>query len=125
MEKSLQVLNILETPFLVDWDQKHLTEVANPSNVIPFSFDGQSYGKATLLIDKITKMAFQGSHRDSLLDPNAIEVHIRMPSEVDLKAAKFGYTANQGYDIDSARRVLQRIMGPFRQREQRQTTLKI
>ncbi len=124
MEKQLPILNILETPFFVDWDQRRITQVSDPQNIIPFSNADRPDGRPTLLLDQSTKKAYSGTLQESLLDPNAVEIRLRNPSDIDLQAAKFGFEPRNGYDIDRARSLLQRIMAPFKQTENRSKSLK-
>lgn len=115
MNSSLPIINILETAFFVDWDQRRLTQVNDPNNIIPFPSIDYPDGRVRLLIDKTTKTAFTGTSQQSLLDQNIMEIRLRPPTQIDLQAEKFGYGRREGYDIENARRLLQRIMGPFQQ----------
>jgi hypothetical protein len=123
MENRLPILNILETPFFVDWDQRRITQVSDPQNSIPFSKADRPDGRATLLLDKMSKKEYRGTLQESLLDPNVVEIRLRNPSEIDLQAAKFGFEPRNGYDIDRARSLLQRIMAPFQQTTNRSKSL--
>ncbi|GGA92989.1 hypothetical protein [Puia dinghuensis] len=125
MNNSLPIVNILETAFFIDWDQKRLTQVNNPNNSIPFPPTDHPDGRVRLLMDKSTKTAFTGTIQQNLLNPNVVEVRLRPPTQIDLQAEKFGYEQSNGYDIENARRILQRIMGPFHQTQNYNRSLKM
>ena len=125
MDKQLPILTILETPFYVDWDKRQITQVGDPKNTIPFQSADRPDGRVALLLDKTTKRGFEGTLQESLRDPNVIGIRLRDPAQMDMHTAKFGSDTQKDYDIDNARRVLQRIMAPFQPTAGHRSAMKV
>jgi len=124
LENQLPSLNILETPFFVDWDQRRTTQKSDPQNSIPFSKPDRPDGRTTLLLDKMSKKECRGTLQESLLNPNVVKIRLRNPAEIDLQAAKFGFEPRNDYDIDRARSILQRIWPLFNKQKVEPTVSK-